>query len=109
MDYIKSHCPTFAKGTACPYATKALKGLAKGCPEFKKSGGCPFKDVKDIGEFKAKLGEMRDNHNCKAKESHTKAIEVSYVNKRMYSHLDLTYSRTKSFFCSLCMPPMAKL
>ena len=77
MDYIKSHCPAFANGTACPYAVDALKGLAKDCPEFKKSG-CPFKDVKNVGEFKAKLGEMRDR--CKGKENYIKVLDVCAVN-----------------------------
>lgn len=72
LEYVKSHCPTFEGG--CPYNVKELKGLAKDCPEFKK-GGCPFKNVKTIGEFKAKMGEMRDS--CKGKENYLKALDVS--------------------------------
>lgn len=73
LDYVKQHCPAFQKGRSCPYKIKELKGLGSGCPEFKH--GCPFKNVRDVGEFKAKLGEMRDN--CKGKEKYTKALDVS--------------------------------
>jgi len=74
MDYIKAHCPVFAGGSACPYNLKELTGLAKGCPEFK--SGCPFKDVKTVGEFKCKMGEMRGT--CKGKDNYHKALELVY-------------------------------
>ncbi|XP_031570333.1 uncharacterized protein LOC116304699 [Actinia tenebrosa] len=75
MDTVKDKCPAFEKGKACPYNVPELKGLGKGCPEFK--NGCPFKGVKDVGEFKQKLGELRDN--CKGKENYDKAFEL--INK----------------------------
>ncbi|XP_031557836.1 uncharacterized protein LOC116294377 [Actinia tenebrosa] len=75
MQYVEDHCPVFNKGKACPYNVPELKGLGKGCPEFK--DGCPFKNVKDVGEFKAKMGEMRDN--CKGKENYTKAMDLAYA------------------------------
>jgi len=73
LTYVEQHCPAFEKGKACPYKIPELKGLAEGCPAFK--DGCPFKNVKDVGEFQDKLGEMRDQ--CKGKEENTKATEVS--------------------------------
>jgi len=75
MEYIQNHCPVFEKGSACPYNVKELKGLAKDCPEFKK-GGCPFKDVKTVGDFKTKMGEMRDT--CKGKAAYSKALDLAY-------------------------------
>jgi hypothetical protein len=54
MDTIKTKCPVFNKGKACPYNVPELKGLGKGCPKFK-DGQCPFKGVKDVGEFRQKL------------------------------------------------------
>ena len=72
MDTIKTKCPVFEKGKACPYNVPGFKGLAKGCPQFK--SGCPFKDVKDVGEFRRRLGEMRDN--CKGVANYNKANEV---------------------------------
>lgn len=72
MDTVKERCPAFQKGKACPYNVPELKGLGKGCPEFK--NGCPFKNVKTIGEFREKLGEMRDK--CKGKANYDKAYEV---------------------------------
>jgi hypothetical protein len=76
MDTIKTKCPAFQKGNACPYNVPELKGLAKGlCPQFEK--GCPFKEVKDVGEFRQKLGEMRDK--CKGKANYDKACEVSTI------------------------------
>jgi hypothetical protein len=74
MDYVKVHCSAFEKGKACPYNVKELKGLGHRCPKFA-GGKCPFRDVKDVGEFKAKMGEMKGN--CKGKENYTKAFEVS--------------------------------
>lgn len=76
MDTIKDKCPVFNKGKACPYNVPELKGLGKGCPEFK--NGCPFKGVKDVGEFKQKLGEMRNK--CSGKENYDKAFEVYKFN-----------------------------
>lgn len=73
MDYVKVHCPAFEKGKACPYNVPKLKGLGKRCPKFA-GGKCPFQDVENVGEFKAKLGEMRDT--CKGKANYKKAIEV---------------------------------
>jgi hypothetical protein len=73
MDTIKQKCPVFNKGKACPYNVPELKGLGKGCPKFK-DGQCPFKGVEDVGEFRQKLGEMRDE--CKGKENYDKAFEV---------------------------------
>ena len=73
MDYVKYHCAAFDKGKKCPYKTLELKGLGQKCPKFKE--GCPFKSVKDVGEFKAKLGEMRDQ--CKGKANYKKALDVS--------------------------------
>lgn len=83
MDTIKTKCPVFQNGRFCPYNLPCLKGLGKGCPEFK--NGCPFKNVKTIGEFKAKLGEMRDQ--CKGRENYDKALDVSIwfiVNVSLY-------------------------
>jgi hypothetical protein len=57
----------------CPYATNKIKALVKDCPEFK-DGKCAFRDIKDVGEFKTKLGQMRDT--CKGKRDYTKALEV---------------------------------
>lgn len=77
MDYVKQKCTAFDKGTKCPYNVKELKGLGQGCPAFKE--GCPFKGVNNVGEFKAKLGEMRDKHDksVKGKANYTKALDVS--------------------------------
>lgn len=74
MDYVKLHCPAFEKGKACPYNVPELKGLKRRCPAFA-DGKCPFQDVKNVGEFKAKLGEMRDT--CKGKTNYDKALGVS--------------------------------
>ena len=74
MDTIKEKCPAFQHGHYCPYNIPSLKELGKGCPEFK--NGCPFKDVKTIGEFKVKLGQMRDQ--CKGAANHLKALEVTW-------------------------------
>merc|ERR1712223_1877636 len=76
MDYAKMHCPSFDKGKRCPYKAIDFKGLGRGCPEFK--DGCPFKNVKDINEFQAKVGEMRDKHkrNPKAQENSCKAKDL---------------------------------
>jgi hypothetical protein len=74
MDTIKAKCPVFQKGRFCPYNIPCLKGLAKDrCPEFK--DGCPFKNVKTVGEFKKRLGEMRDK--CKGKANYDQALNVS--------------------------------
>lgn len=72
MDDIKTKCPVFQQGRYCPYNIPCLKGLGKGCPEFK--NGCPFKDVKTLGQFKEKLGQMRDQ--CKGTTNYNKALEV---------------------------------
>lgn len=74
LDYIKQHCPVFQQGRYCPYNIPCLKGLGKDCPEFK--NGCPFKDVKTVGEFRAKMGQMRDQ--CKGAANHRQALEVCF-------------------------------
>lgn len=73
------HCAAFDKGKKCPYKDLNLNGLGKGCPAFK--DGCPFKNFKDVGDFKAKLGEMRDQHNkSKAGQANSnKALDVSQL------------------------------
>lgn len=60
MDQIKEKCPVFEGGKKCPYNVPALKGLAAGCPEF--TNGCPFKGVKDVGEFREKMGQMKSKN-----------------------------------------------
>lgn len=75
MEYIQAHCPAFQKGKFCPYNVPEIKGLAKGCPAFK--NGCPFKGVKTVGEFKQKLGEMRDV--CRGKANYNEALKVMFT------------------------------
>ena len=75
MDTVKAKCPTFEGGKTCPYIAPGLNGLADGCPEFK--NGCPFKGVKDVGELKQKMGEMRDKHHIgKGVVNSDKALKV---------------------------------
>jgi hypothetical protein len=63
----------FKAGKPCPYATSDIKDLVNGCPEFK-NGKCAFRDIKDIGELKTKLAQMRET--CPSKKNFTKAMEV---------------------------------
>ncbi|KAJ7385344.1 hypothetical protein OS493_016421 [Desmophyllum pertusum] len=59
---LKKDCPVFGD-KVCPFAKlpEEKKGMAGKCPAFK--GGCPFKECKSVGNFEAKLGQMRDECN----------------------------------------------
>ena len=73
LDDLKRECPVFAD-KVCPFAKlpEEKKGAAGKCPAFK--GGCPFKECKSVGEFEAKLGQMRDQ--CKGDAAHVEFLRV---------------------------------
>lgn len=76
LDELKRECPAFADNV-CPFSKLPIreKGVAAKCPAFE--SGCPFKGCKTVGEFKGKLGQMRDQ--CKGDAAYLEFLRITHL------------------------------
>ena len=94
LDEVKRDCPAFGD-KVCPFAKLAVKGAAGKCSAFEKE--CPFASCMTVGEFQAKLGEMRESHQ---NSPSAKATSLQYLREihRTAKHKEVDIGSACPFF-----------
>ena len=102
FDELKRVCPAFADHV-CPFAKlpEEKKGAAGKCPAFK--GGCPFKECRTVGDFEAKLGQMRDQ--CKGDAAYVEFLRELHLTAK---EKEVAVGTTCPFFQTKGDCPFAK-